>query len=639
MKNTVIKHRGTVDHVSVKRAYVAIQEEGFEDLVVEYSDLGRAIHGDEVEVEVLPKRRKKDRPRGRVVKVLSRANEEVIGALVMSKGKLQCMPDHRRLYLTLVPKTCLNGAVEGDKIIVKLTGWNETTRQCVGEVVEVLGAVGHVDTEEKALMKQFGLKAAFAPELEAEVAKIPDTLPEEEIARRRDFSDVTTFTIDPDDAKDFDDALSIRKFDDGDYEIGVHIADVSHYVRPGSPLDEEASRLATSVYLVGKVSPMLPERLSNNLCSLRPKVKRPAFSMVVRMDTEGAVKGIWIGETVIFSNHRFTYEQALATLEQGSGPYAEELAVLHDIAQRLRRKRIASGAIAFETNDVKIILNDQREPVDVKVKEGSFAHQLIEEFMLLANRLVAEKITHTYAKKGSPHPFIYRVHGKPKADKIEHLAEFSKQLGYTFNRRTDRLSDALNGILEHSKGTVHQQVIQTLAIRSMAQALYSTDASVGHFGLGFSLYTHFTSPIRRYPDVLVHRLVKAYLAGQPVDVTSTYDKLVRHCSQRERLAVEAERASTNYHQVLFLKDKVGQRFKGTISGITERGIYVELVENKCDGMVRISDMSDDYYVFVASACTLRGTRRKKSYQLGQPVEVEIKRCNLQQKTIDLILCS
>lgn len=639
MKDKHMTYKGIIDHVSVYRAYVTIPQEDIEDILIEGENLGSAIHGDEVEVALLPRKNSKERLQGRVVNILTRTNKQMVGSLVTSRGVLQCMPDHRRLYLVLMPKEQLNGAVASDKVIIKLTDWNASNKQHVGEVVKVLGRTGSVEAEEEALFERFGLKTSFDPAIEEAVAKIPDTLSKEEIARRRDFTNVTTFTIDPDDAKDFDDALSIRKFENGDYEIGIHIADVSHYVKPETPLDKEATRRATSIYLVGKVLPMLPERLSNDLCSLRPKVMRPAFSTVVRMDAEGHVKGIWIGETVILSNHRFTYEEALKVIQEGHGPHAEELAVLHDIAQKLRHKRITNGAIAFKATDVKFILNEQREPKSVKVKEGSFAEQLIEEFMLLTNRLTTEKITHLHLKRDPNKVFFFRNHEKPKPDKLQHLINLATQLGFKFSNRDDTAS-ILNTLLDQSEGTVHENIIRTLALRCMEQARYSIDQSIGHFGLGFDLYTHATSPIRRYPDIIVHRFCKAYLTGAPITPPSMpYNQLATHCSQRERLAVKAERASINYYQVLFLKDKIGQQFAGIISGVTERGLYVELTANKCSGMVRISDMSDDYYNFIEAEKTLRGSRHKKSYQLGQSVKVEIKRCNLLQKTVDLLLRS
>ena len=627
------KYIGKVDHVSINHAYVILEKQNVEDVFVATKHLQGALHQDKVQIVLLPHRTHKNTLQGKVVEIIERHNNNIVGRLTIAGERGYCIPDHKRLYRILVPMGLMQSAKDNDKVIVNITDWSKSEEKPIGKVVDILGRNGDHTTETQALLAQFQVEKAFQPEVESFVADIPSELSTQAIAARRDFRKVKTFTIDPVDAKDFDDALSIQLLPNGNYEVGIHIADVTHYVKENTRLDQEALKRSTSVYPVGMVVPMLPERLANELCSLQPQQIRPAFSAVVTLTKEAAVKNIWMGETVIFSDKRFTYKEANDVILQKKGKYYPELNWLYQLSQALRRKRMKEGAIAFESTDVQIELNENNKPIDIKPKKSIAANHLIEEFMLLANRLVAEKIAR-HCKKTAQGTFIYRVHPPPTREKIAQFALFVKHLGYEFNSDSDAIAHSFNELLQKVKGAPHQAVVQNFAMRTMEQAYYTT-ASQGHFGLGFKYYTHFTSPIRRYSDIIVHRLLKNYLKNSSLS-KKTSEAVARHISERERIAIATERAFMNYYQVLFMQKMEGKIFEGIISGITQRGIYVEVIQNKCAGMIRLADLKDDYYIFNKNRFRLQGRHHKRIYQLGDPITIQVKHCDIDRKTIDFV---
>ena len=623
---------GQVDHVSTQYAYIIVEGMGT-DILVSDVNLQGAWHGDTVEVQLLPAKKGRSRPEGKVVSITARARYEFIGQIERKGAQHVLVPDHKRLHHPiLLPEEASQHTAQ--KAVVEVTKWPKGSKPAKGTVTKTLGEVGTHRAETEAIILQFGFSSSFPPMVEQAANSLPATLSEEEIARRKDFREVTTLTIDPDDAKDFDDALSLQVLPNGRYQIGIHIADVSHYVKKESAIDQEALRRGTSVYLVGETIPMLPERLSNDQCSLRPNADRPAFAVVVEMDDRARVQDIWVGETIIHSDKRLTYDQAKQIIEKGEGKFAEPLQTLHKLAEQLRQKRMTHGAIPFHTTDFNIHLDEAGEPIHITPKQSSIAHQLIEEFMLLANRLVAEKVYKMKNDKGKRLPFLYRIHDQPDPEKLLQLSMFAKRLGYTFQPKPDKLAHAFHSLLAQVADTPHQHIIQSMAIRTMAQARYTTEAKP-HFGLAFPHYTHFTSPIRRYPDLIVHRLLKQYLSGNQ-STDNPYEEIAIHTSQRERSAVEAERASINYKQVVFMQKLEGKKLKGLISHITQWGIYVEIIENKCEGMIRLSDLKGDFYIFEQEKFRLRGKRSGKTYQIGDTVDVQIKSCDLEKRNVDLI---
>jgi ribonuclease R len=492
-----------------------------------------------------------------------------------------------------------------------------------------------METEMHSILAEFDFPLHFPENVEQEAEEISETISEAEIAVRRDFRDVTTFTIDPDDAKDFDDALSIQKLDNGNWEVGVHIADVSHYVRPNTYLDDEAVSRATSVYLVDRVIPMLPEKLSNKVCSLRPNEEKLVFSAVFEMDEKAKVINEWFGRCIINSNHRFTYDEAQKIIEGGNDPLKDEVLTLHGLAQQLREERFKNGAIAFEKEEVKFRLDKQGNPIEVYLKEYKDSNKLIEEFMLLANKQVATFIGKP--KQGQPKTFVYRVHDDPSQERLEMLVEIASQLGYKVQLGPRRiLTESLNKLLADIKGKGEENMLSTLAIRCMAKAEYSTD-NIGHFGLGFDYYTHFTSPIRRYPDVMVHRLLQRYLNGGKSAYKKDYEDLCLHSSEMEKNATNAERASTKYMQAKYLQDKIGVEFEGLVSGVTEWGIFVEIKENKCEGLIRMKDLPDDFYDFDEESMSVVGATTGNSFTLGDAVIVKVLDVSLEKRQIDLLV--
>ncbi|PRY15012.1 RNAse R [Pontibacter ummariensis] len=625
---------GRVDLANSKYAYI-VSEETEEDVRVFREHLNYAMDGDLVKVEVLPTVRG-GRAEGIVVEVLERTRTELVGIMELSKNFGFVVPDFKKLYFDVfVGESGLNGAQAGDKVLVKIVEWPKTHgKNPTGEVVRVFGPAGEHEAEIHSIMAEFGLPFEFPETVEEEAESISDKITEAEIGKRRDFRDVTTFTIDPADAKDFDDALSIQKLENGNWEIGVHIADVTHYVTPKSILEKEAFHRATSVYLVDRTIPMLPERLSNGLCSLRPHEEKLTFSAVFELDDNGKLYDSWFGRTVIYSDRRFAYEEAQERIETGEGDFAEEINILNNIAKKLKDKRFKNGAISFETTEVKFKLDENGKPLYIYVKERKDAHKLIEEFMLLANKKVAEYVYNLGKGKRRP-TMVYRTHGSPDPEKLSTFSLFARKFGYKVDPDGD-ISEELNNLTEEIEGKPEQSVLQNLAIRTMAKAKYSTEPE-GHFGLAFDHYSHFTSPIRRYPDMMAHRLLQHYLDGGKSEDKEEYEERCRHSSEMEKRAADAERASIKYKQVEFMKDTIGNQYKGIVSGVTEWGIFVEIEENKCEGMVRLSDLNDDYYELDANNYRIIGRQSKRIISFGDEVLVEVKSANLNDRTIDLEL--
>ena len=630
-KKTSHTYTGTVDHVSKQYAYIIVKDLP-QDIIVTHANLQGAWHGDTVKI-ILIEEKYNSKKQGKVIDIVSRAKKEFIGKIKKQGDNTFLIPDHKRLHHPiLLPQETSNQNTQ--KAIIEVNTWPKGNALAEGKVKKILGEVGSHKAETEAIILQFGFKPQFQNDLIKQADAFPDKIPAEEIKKRRDFRAIPTFTIDPDSAQDFDDALSIEKLPNGYYQIGIHIADVSHYVKPESPIDQEALQRGTSVYLVGDTIPMLPERLSNDLCSLRPDQDRLAFSVVIDMNEKAEIQKTWIGETIIHSKKRFTYAEAKKAIDTQKGPHHQALSILNNLAAQLRQKRIEDGAIPFDTTDFNIHLDEAGEPIHITPKQSSIAHQLIEEFMLVTNKVVAEYAYKLKTPQKKHLPFIYRIHDQPDYEKMALLSTFAAQLGYTFKPKKNQLPKAYQTLLTQIKNTPHQHTLQSLAIRTMAQASYTTQPK-GHFGLAFKHYSHFTSPIRRYPDIIVHRLLKQYLQKKP-PLNQPYQEISQHTSQRERLAIDAERASINYKQVVFMKKLKGQTLQGIISHITPWGLYIEIIENKCEGMVRITDIKDDYYFFEPKKFRFRGKRTNKIYQLGDMVNVQIKTCDLEKKTVDLI---
>lgn len=627
---------GTVDHVNAKFAYIVVPD-GEEDVWVKTADLSYAIHGDLVSFIVTKPAGRGFRPEGRVIKVLNRIREEFVGRIEISKNFAFVIPDSRSIHFdVMVYPEKVGKAKTDDKVIVRIDRWHDKkNRSPLGTVTEILGQAGENDAEIHSIMAEFGLPFRFPKKVEQAALHIPTEITEEEIASRRDFRRTTTFTIDPVDAKDFDDALSIQEVEDGKYEIGIHIADVSHYLEEGTILDKEAVDRATSVYLVDRTIPMLPENLSNGLCSLRPNEEKLTFSAVFEMDMEGKVSKKWFGRTIIESNRRFTYEEAQERIEGLESDYTSEIETLNNLAKKLREKRFGHGAVNFETVEVKFKLDEEGKPLEVIPKERKDAHKMIEEFMLLANKEVASHIFE-WKEKGKDvgsKTFVYRVHDDPDPEKLTTFASFASRFGHKLDLDKN-LSGGLNKLMENIEGKPEQNVLESLAIRSMAKAKYTTDPR-RHFGLAFDHYTHFTSPIRRYPDVMVHRLLAHYLEGGKNPGSEELEPLCLHSSDREKRAADAERASIKYKQVEFMSSMLGEIFKGIVSGVTEWGIFVEIIETKCEGMIRMSDLDDDYYEFDEKQMCVIGRHNKKIITLGDSLRVLVAKTDMERRTIDL----
>lgn len=625
---------GVVDHVNPRFAYINTGAE--EDIYVRTQDLGTALHGDTVRISIISQR-KGQKAEGRVEEILKRNRTRFVGRLDLTPNRFAfVIPDFKKIYQDFfIYQENVGKAQHNDKVLFEVTRWGDGDKAPEAKVIEILGKTGENEAEIHSIMAEFDLPFRFPPQVLSESEKISEHISEKEVSARRDFRAITTFTIDPEDAKDFDDALSFRKLDNGHVEVGVHIADVTHYVKEGTSLDEDAFDRATSVYLVDRTVPMLPERLSNNLCSLRPKETKLTFAAVFEIDQRGKIHSEWFGRTVIHSDHRFSYEQAQEVLESKQGMFAEELAILNDLAHKLRKERFARGAVNFETAEVKFKLDEKGKPLAVIPKVRKDAHKLIEEFMLLANRAVATYV-HKMGKGSDRYTFIYRTHDLPDADRVNDFAEFAKQFGHKVNTEEKGISRSLNKLMDEIEGKPEQNVLQSLAVRAMAKAKYTTEPK-GHFGLAFDHYTHFTSPIRRYPDMMVHRLLQHYLdQGKPVNKT-TYESKCVHSSEREKRAADAERASIRYKQVEFMSLQTDKLYKGIITGVTDFGIFVEIIETKCEGMVRLADMKDDFYEWEERNYRVIGRRRKKVYRLGDEVEVRVKKTDIDRRLMDLAM--
>lgn len=596
-----------------------------------------AMNGDRVKIQMLAKRKGRD-PEGEVLEILERKQTTFVGTLDVQKQFAFLVMDSKILANDIfIPKDNLKGGNDGDKALVEVVEWPQKAKNPIGKVIDILGKAGENNTEMNAILAEFGLPYKYPEKVEAAANKIPDDITAEEIAKREDMRSTTTFTIDPRDAKDFDDALSIKQSKNGRWEVGVHIADVTHYVQEGDTIDKEGESRATSIYLVDRTIPMLPERLSNNLCSLRPHEDKLCYSVIFELDDEANIKKHRITRTVIHSDRRFTYEEAQDIIEGAEGDFKDEILQLNDLAKKLRAKRFDNGAIAFDRHEVRFEIDEKGKPLSVYFKYAKDSNKLIEEFMLLANKTVAEFVGNV-PKNKSAKTFVYRIHDIPNTEKMENLSEFIRRFGYKIkvDGTKTNVSKAINHLLDEVSGKPEENLISTIAIRAMAKAIYST-VNIGHYGLAFEYYTHFTSPIRRYPDMMVHRLLTRYLDGGRSVNKHLYEGKCEHSSEMEQLAANAERASIKYKQVEYMSDKLGQVFDAVISGITEWGVYAEINENKCEGMIPIRDLDDDFYEFDEKNYCLRGRRKKRTYSLGDPLKIKVARANLERKQLDFAL--
>jgi ribonuclease R len=639
-KNKTTKHthmqttvKGTLEITRSGIGYVLIEDKSG-DVLVRPGDFNTALNGDTVRVRVVKENLASKRKEGRITEVVERKQNEFIGHIQLSTNFAFFVPATDKPMPDLfIPLDKLKGAKNKDKVVARLVEWGKGDKKPIGEVISVLLAEDENDAAMKEILAEAGFPLSFNNTVMEEALRLPDIISSAEIKKRKDFRDILTFTIDPIDAKDFDDALSIRKLKNGNYEIGVHIADVSHYVEPETALDEEAYKRATSVYLPDRVNPMLPERISNELCSLRPNEDKCTFSAVFQLTTKGEIKQYWLGKTIIHSNHRFSYEDVQEIIEKGEGIYKEEIFILNDIAKLIRKERFKHGAINFSSTEVRFKLDDEGKPISIVVKESKEAHQLIEEFMLLANKTVAENVFKTEVNH-KPVPFPYRIHDQPDEKKLQPFIEYAKRYGHQFNTSSpEKIAESFNQMLADVHGKPEQHVLEQLGIRTMAKAAYATK-DIGHYGLAFEHYCHFTSPIRRYPDVLVHRVLESVLAGKPI-LDKKMDEKCKHTSERERAAMECERAGNKYKQVEFMKSYVGHDFEGVISGVASFGFFVETVEHKCEGMVSVMSLSDvDEFFLVEGDYSLAGKRSGRKFKMGDKVWIKVISANLDKRQLD-----
>jgi len=641
---------GTLDMTRHGYAFL-ISENEEEDVFIARNNLKTALDGDLVKVIVYPARKQRSRSEGEVVEILERARDSFVGTVEISRNYAFLLPDSQKMPFDIfIPLEKLNGVKHGQKAIARIIDWPEKVKNPFGEVVDILGYPGENDTEMHSILAEFELPYKFSKEVEAYAEQIPDGITPAEIKKRRDFRKVPTFTIDPADAKDFDDALSLQSLEGGIWEVGVHIADVSHYVQTKTILDNEAYDRATSVYLVDRVVPMLPEKLSNGVCSLRPNEDKLTFSAVFKMNEQGEVLDEWFGRTVIHSARRFAYEEAQEIIESGEGDMKMEVLKLYEISKVLKEKRFENGSVNFEREEVKFHLAEDGAPTGIYFKVQKEANWLIEEFMLLANKRVAAYASRggKYEKEAKPagtggetkkkqpgKTFVYRIHDLPDPEKMESFTRFIGKFGHNLNPQQSgrRLSTALNKLLDQVQGKKEQNVVEMMALRSMAKARYSTN-NIGHYGLAFKDYAHFTSPIRRYPDLMVHRLLAHYLGQGESKNAETYEKRCQHASEMERRSVDAERASTKYKQVEFMQDKVGKQFAGVVSGLSDWGIYVEIADNKCEGMVSIKSIVDDFYEFNEEEYMIVGKQSGRKFEIGDEVKIEVMNANLSRRQLD-----
>ncbi len=626
---------GVVDMKQTGKAYV-ITNDLTEDILINPNNTYKALHGDKVLVRLFPKR-KDQKLEGEIVEITKREKTRFVGVIEKQRTYAFLIPDNKSTPVDIfIPLEQLNGAKNGQKAVAELTEWPKHAKNPFGKIIKILGSPGDNNVEIHAILEEYNLPYSFAPEVDNEAKNIDTTITSEEISSRKDLRNIFTITIDPYDAKDFDDAISLELIEKDHYRLGVHIADVSHYVKENSLLDTEAYFRGTSVYLVDRVVPMLPEKLSNNVCSLRPNEDKLTYSVLFDISIAGKVSEIWIGKTIINSNRRFTYEEVQEVIETNKGEFSEEINIFNTIASKLREKRMKNGAIAFDKKEIKFNLDENGKPISVFHKIQKESNKLIEEFMLLANRAVAEKIGKIKANS-SPKTFVYRIHDIPNPEKLNSLSEFVSKLGYKLKTDTRKnISKSLNSLLKESEGKGEENLIETIAFRSMAKAEYSTQ-NIGHYGLAFDYYTHFTSPIRRYPDLMVHRLLNAYMNGSQSFPKEIYEEKCLHSTDREKLAQYAERDSIKFKQAEFLSDKIGKEFEGVISGVSKWGLFVELKDNKCEGMIRLKDMSDDYYYLDEENYQIIGFNSKKHYKLGDSISIRIKHVDVQRKEIDFSL--
>ena len=624
---------GKFDFVNPRFGFVICEGQD-NDIKISASHMNRAFHGDRVRVGLFAKQRGNN-PEGEILEIVDRSKDTFVGRLQISDKHVFVLPDNKKMFSDIfIPSRKGIDGRDGDKVVVQITSWPENTKNPEGKIIRVLGAAGLHETEMHAIMEEFGLDYKFPEDVDAYAAAIPEEIPASEIKKRRDFRNVTTFTIDPFDAKDFDDAISLQRLENGNWEIGVHIADVTHYLKENTILDSEAYERATSVYLVDRTIPMLPEKLSNNMCSLRPNEDRLAFSAVFEIDDDAVVRNEWFGRVIIHSDRRFTYEEAQDRIETNEGDYADEINTLNRLAHLMRKRRFKKGAIAFETPEVKFKLAEDGTPLGVEPKVRKDAHKLVEDFMLLANKKVAEYIFNM-RKDGEEKAMVYRVHDNPDSDRLQNFATFALRFGYKLDISEGNIAKSINQLVIDLEGKPEENILQNLAVRSMSKAVY-TMREEGHFGLAFEHYSHFTSPIRRYPDVMAHRLLQRYLdKGSSVDLEE-YEKMCSHSSDREKNAADAERASIKYKQVEFMKDvDPKKKWNGVVSGVTEWGVFVEIIENTCEGMIRIADIDDDYYEFDPKNYRIIGKNNKRIISFGDEVVVTVANTNLQDRTIDL----